>query len=363
MFRILFTAILFIHGFIHVFGFIKGFSLFETPSLSQPVTRFHGALWLLVTLSFIATGILFVMRKEWWWLLALLSIFLSQYLIITSWHDAKVGTLANVVILLAAIVGFGEWNFMKSYKLQVKLGNERIISAPTSLLTEADIRELPDAVKNYIRYTGALNKNKVRSFKIKMDGQLRKSTNSEWMSFSSVQNNFTEQPTRLFWMKANMKMLPVTGFHKYGVGNTFMDIRLLSLFNVEYQTGNDMAIAETVTYFNDMCIFAPAALIDKKITWKELDSLNIQATFVNQNISITAILTFNEKYELINFVSDDRYFSSGLNEMKKVSWSTPVKSYQKLNGRQAPSFAEAIWHFEDSTLCYGKFQVKEIEYN
>ena len=50
-----------------------------------------------------------------------------------------------------------------------------------------------------------------------------------------------------------MKKLPIAGFHSFKNGTAFMDIRLLSLFTVQYESGQDMGIAETVTFFNDMC--------------------------------------------------------------------------------------------------------------
>jgi hypothetical protein len=80
------------------------------------------------------------------------------------------------------------------------------------------------------------------------------------MPFTSEQYNFMDASTRLFFMKAVMKGLPLSGFHSFTNGDAFMDIRLLSLFKVQYQSGKEMGIAETVTFFNDMCCMAPASL-------------------------------------------------------------------------------------------------------
>ncbi|MBK8953410.1 MAG: hypothetical protein IPM85_15270 [Chitinophagaceae bacterium] len=58
-----------------------------------------------------------------------------------------------------------------------------------------------------------------------------------------------------------------------------MDIRLFSLFRVQYQHGPEMDTAETVTMLNDMCCMAPATLIDKRITWEQADSHKAKAIF------------------------------------------------------------------------------------
>ena len=53
--------------------------------------------------------------------------------------------------------------------------------------------------------------------------------------------------------------------------------------------------AETVTVFNDMCLLAPATLIDKRIEWVPVDSVSAKATFTNGPNKITATLYFNEQ--------------------------------------------------------------------
>ena len=50
---------------------------------------------------------------------ATLGLFISQILIANYWQDAKFGTIANAVILLAAIVGYGKWTFSKKYENDV----------------------------------------------------------------------------------------------------------------------------------------------------------------------------------------------------------------------------------------------------
>lgn len=142
-----------------------------------------------------------------------------------------------------------------------------------------------------------------------------------------------------------------------------MDIRLLSLVNVQYQDGKEMDIAETVTWFNDLCLFAPAGFIDKRIEWKSIDSLSSQATFTNNNITISAILYFNTDGELVNFVSDDRYQIVSETNRKAIRFSTPVKNYVEFNGRKFPSYGEAIWNLPEGDLVYGQFNTKKVEYN
>ncbi len=68
-------------------------------------------------------------------------------------------------------------------------------------------------------------------------------------------------------MKGKILNMTVLGYHKYMDLNASMDIRLFGIASVIKHTGELMRKAETVTFFNEMCLFAPASLIDKNIVW------------------------------------------------------------------------------------------------
>lgn len=361
--KYLFSVLIVVHGLIHLMGFAKAFDLAHISQLSKEISKPVGGLWLLVTILFVLTCVFFLLTKDTWWLVAMISVLFSQVLVILYWQDARFGTIANVMILLIAVAGLAQWQFENLYKKDVAENLQYSNDLAEPILTLESISRLPDPVQRYIIYSGAINKSVINNFKIKFEGQIRSDIKSEWMPFTTEQYSFINQPIRLFFMKATMKGLPVSGYHTYKNGIAIMDIRLLSLFKVQYQAGKEMDIAETVTWFNDLCLFAPAALIDKRIQWHAIDSLSSKATFTHKDISISALLYFNNKGELINFVSDDRYRIVNEEDRKIVRFSTPVKNYVEHNGRRYPAYGEAIWNLPEGDLIYGQFNTKEVEYN
>jgi hypothetical protein len=182
------------------------------------------------------------------------------------------------------------------------------------------------------------------------------------MELHSVQYNFLEPATRLFFLNAIMKHLPVAGYHAYKNGNANMDIRLLSLFRVENQSGSEMDISETVTFFNDMCCMIPAALVDSRIRWIETNGNTVKAEFSCNHITISARLFFNDTGELVNFISDDRFALTG-KQLLRLPWSTPVKDYKTIEGYRLANTAETIYNYPEGELCYGIFNLVHIEYN
>jgi len=361
--KIALIAILVFHGLVHLFGFAKAFRLAPLSELKKEIAKSNGILWLGTSASYLFTALLLLAGNNFWSLVPFVSIPLSQYLIFTSWKDAKWGTTVNVIILVAAIIGYGSWRFNASYKNEIKINLKKSTLDQDSILTEYDLLELPELIQKYIRYTGALGKPKVKNFKVEFSGQIRKNEESDWMPFTSQQYNFMASSTRLFFMKATMKHLPIAGYHRFINGQAYMDIRLFSLYTVQYQSGKEMGIAETVTFFNDMCCMAPATLIDKRIKWLEAGDRKVNAQFTNNNISISAWLYFNDQGELVNFISNDRYAAQENNTMNQLPWSTPLKNYKDFSGHKLPSYADAIYIYPKSPFWYGAFTLRKIEYN
>ncbi len=359
MLRYLFLFVLVIHGLIHLMGFFKAYQLAEIEQLTKPISRPAGNVWLLTMVLFLVATILFLVNDRFWPVISIIAILLSQILIFMSWQDAKFGTIANVIILVAAIFATGQMSFERSYRKDAEEGINRTNLQEKEILTEADLADLPAPVRQYIQLSEAVGQPKVKNFKIKFEGRMRDRT-KDWFPFTAEQHTFLDKPERLFFMKAKIKGLPVVGYHRYKDGEAKMTIKLLSLFPVVNLKGPEMLKAETVTVFNDMCLMAPASLIDDRISWESVDSTTAKATFTVDDISISATLFFNEKGELVNFISDDRY---SVDEMKQYPFSTPISNYGYINGHYLMHYGEAVWHYPEGAFSYGKFDLQHLEYN
>jgi len=353
--RILFLIIIVLHGLIHLLGFAKAFDFGAITQLSKEISKPLGVLWLTAFLLLLSSAILFFLKKEEWWIIGIIAVIISQILIFSTWNDAKFGTIANIIILVAIILNYGSYRFEKSYQKDVKENLQRTNILTTDLLIESDLLPLPEPVQHYLKYAGVVNKPKPKNMRIVFEGQMREK-GKDFFPFTCEQYNSFDEPTRLFFMKAKMKGFTVPGYHKYSNTTALMDIRLFGFFPVVKKAGKDMDQAETVTLFNDMCLMAPATLIDKRITWQAIDSNSAKATFTNHSITISAILYFNEKGQLIDFISNDR-------DVNHYPFSTPVSNYKNINGTNIMTYGETIWHYPDGKFVYGKFNLKEVEYN
>jgi len=237
------------------------------------------------------------------------------------------------------------------------------IQSNPGIVTKKDINHLPEPVQKYLEFVGAIGKEKIHSVKLEFTGDFKTAPDRNYAKFKSVQYNFFESPKRFFYMKMPIMGIPCFGLHVYKDATASMKINLASFFEVVDEKDEKMDQGETVTIFNDLCLMAPAALIDADIKWQTIDPLTVKAYFTNGKNTISAILYFNETGELTNFISNDRYMSSDGKTYLNYPWSTPAMKYKDFKGRKVPTYGETIWQIPEGDFIYGKFNLKSVEYN
>lgn len=363
--RFLLATVLVLHGTIHLLGFLKGFGLADAPQLSQPISRPTALLWLAATvLSLASASVLFSWPRSWWLTCAAVVV-VSQLAILTSWSDAKFGTLVNCMLLVAVIQGFfshGPRSFEAEFRRDVEPRLARETDAPP--ITNRDLATLPELIRRYLQKTGALGAPRVHNYQLRFRGRIRSDRASAWMPFEAVQQSFVEAPTRLFLMSATMKGLPVQAFHRLVDGSATMRVRVAGVLPLVDASGPVMDRSETVTMFNDMCLLAPGSLLHPSITWEAIDARSVRARFTSRGNTITATLVFDDEGLLRNFHSDDRSRSIGNGSaFVPQGFSTPVSEYRDYGRFRLPARAEARWHPPEGEFAYGEFELLEVTYN
>lgn len=107
MTKIAILIVLVLHGSIHILGFVKAFELTEVDELKGEISKTAGIFWLLAVFGFIVAAVLLYLGDDTWRMVGGAAVIISQLLIMLSWSDAKYGTIANVVVAAAIVLGVG----------------------------------------------------------------------------------------------------------------------------------------------------------------------------------------------------------------------------------------------------------------
>lgn len=374
--RALVTGLAMVHGLIHVAGFVKAFGLAELAALSGPVSPAAGVGWL------VAAGALGVaawarwVERDAFWVFGLVAVALSQTMIVSAWGDAWAGTLPNVVILAAAVHGFaarGPWSFWARYRAALAARPAPAATPPP--LTEADLAGLPEPVAAYVRRSGAVGRPRVWGFAARLRGRIRRVPTDPWMPFEAEQRNDLRDSSRFFLLAARRAGVPVDVYHAFADGAATMRVRLLSLLPLADARGPEMDRAETVTLFNDLCLFAPAGLVDADVRWPaEADgetsagegpgTRRVAAEFTAGGHTVRATLVFDAAGDLVDFVSDDRLAASeDGRSFTPMRWSTPVRGRRDHGGVRAFARGEGRWHAPEGAYAYLELELLELRIN
>jgi hypothetical protein len=267
------------------------------------------------------------------------------------------------IFFMSAFFIYQSQAMKRIYKAEVLKGLTRTEAIENIILTEKDIQHLPEPLQKYIHYVGVIGKEKVQNVKISFKGEMKLDPKQDWVKIKTEQYNFLDQPTRLFYIRASKLGIPFMGLDSFIAGKGNMLIKVVGLFTVADARGPEMDMGEMVTLFNDICLFSPAVLIDRRFQWETIDTFTVKGTFKYKTHKVSALLYFNKKGQLINFVTDDRFYSPMGKTYQRVRWSTPVRDYQEFNGIKVPTYGEGVWHFKTGDYCYAKFRLKEIKYN
>jgi hypothetical protein len=145
-----------------------------------------------------------------------------------------------------------------------------------------------------------------------------------------------------------------------------MRVRAASVVPMVDASGPEMDRGETVTVFNDLCVLAPAALVDADVTWTVLGPDRVHATYTRGPQRVGAELVFDGLGDLVDFVSDDRLQSSpDGHRFDRRRWSTPLTGYGTVGGRRLARHGEARWGGPDpdEPFTYLELTVDDITYD
>jgi hypothetical protein len=123
--RIVLATLLFLHGLVHVVGFIGPFQIFrrvpyQISLLGEPLdpgelgAKLLGLLWLLVAGAFAVAAAAASANVAWWPTYTAVVTTSSLVLCIVGWPGSKIGVPVNLIVLMAMLVATrpGLWGYL-----------------------------------------------------------------------------------------------------------------------------------------------------------------------------------------------------------------------------------------------------------
>lgn len=360
--RIAFLLLILIHGLIHILGFVKGFGLKEVKELTLTLSKPIGLVWLSAGILVILYGILQLANTKYAWLFGFIAVAVSQTLIILFWKDAKFGTLPNIAMLLVSLMTYGNYSFNQltngetsNILRQGHVSKERVIS-------EADLKELPKPVKNWLRRSGVIGKPYIILGKVTQKAQMKlKPAQKDWYNAEAVQYSTVDVPAFIWTVDVKMNsMINFKGRDKFKDGKGEMLVTLNSLIPIVDEKGDKLSESSLQRYLGEMVWF-PSLALSPHITWSEENDSSATATLDYKGTKGNGTFYFNPEGDFIKF-STWRYKGNGP-DATKYKWVLLVAEHKIVEGIKIPSKMTATWELEKEDWTWLKLEIMDIRYN
>lgn len=227
--------------------------------------------------------------------------------------------------------------------------------------TDQLVAGLPKQLKKYLAVCGFMNTPvPLNAYVTWSESEIKLSPDKEWGRLKTVQFNSVDPIGRVAYMKF-IKM-PVAGRDLYRDGYGEMKGKLLGLFRIIFDNSRATAQSVLITTFCEFLLI-PGYLLSKNVKWEEVDTKTVRGTLADHGMKVEALFRFNDDGLLTSVVTDDRYYTEGKNQYKKVKFSVVIDSYKRLGDIVIPEKMKAVWHLPDGDYEYFRGTIDSIEYN
>lgn len=358
MVKLIFPLFVMIHGLVHMMGFSKAYGYRKEIPLSGVISKPVGLIWAAVSTAIIIVAMLILFQKSWW-LMGIISVLLSQSLILFYWKDAKYGTIVNIVILLAAIVNFSEWNFSKAGKNTASelLTNQ---ASPVENVTQEKIAHLPPIVQKWMHRSGAINNPIAFSVRLKQQGMLRTKPDGNWMQMTAEQYFTVVNPAFVWNARISAGIIHIAGRDVYLNGKGHMLIKAASVITVADARGKETDQGTMLRYLAEIQWF-PSAAISPWIRWEQLNDSSARATMTYGDMSVSGNFSFNANGDITKFEAQRYMEQKGKYSLE--TWVVPVTDWGVFHGIRIPIKGRAIWKLKAGDFDWFQWEISQIEYN
>lgn len=362
MLFVIFSIVLFIHSALHLIGFIKAIKPDSLPQIAMSISRPAGLLWFIASDFFLFTLLAYVFNVDWWWILSVPAILLSQTLIIVFWGDAKFGTAINIIIVLVAVVGYGTWSFNRM--VEADFDSVKITPpAEKHILTEDKIYSLPSVIQRWLLRSGSIGREVIYNTFLMQKGEMRTEKTGNWMPFTAKQYFTTSNPA--FIWTTEVQMFPgffLAGRDLFKDGKGHMLIKLLSLAPVADSRGPEVDQGTMLRFMGEM-VWLPTAALMPYLRWEEIDSVTAIGYMDYAGQSVKGRYTFTPEGDFYSLEAE-RYYSKG-DTATLETWMVRTKpgGYKEFNGIRIPAKMDVTWRLKDGDFTWLNLEIKEIAYN
>jgi hypothetical protein len=229
------------------------------------------------------------------------------------------------------------------------------------IITEADLDDLPPVAKRYLRYAGVIGRPRYQIVRLIQEGAMRMAPGKKWLPLRAVEYYTTNKPGFVWFGRINFApLLGACAVDSYIEGEGRMVVKLMSLFPVVNQKGDEMKRAALLRYLNEMTWF-PTAFLNDNISWEQMDDKSVMVKIEDHGLQVEGLLKIDDVGRVVDFIAKRQRLDG--KELKLTTWRTPISAYEEFAGLNLPMEGEALYELESGDFSYIRARVSDLEFD
>ena len=274
-----------------------------------------------------------------------------------------IGLVAAAAAAALLYVDVSSDNFRQKVKREIQQIRRGDAGVRAQVFRYKDLKGLPEPVQRYFKYAMKDGQEYIRSVTLKQDGVFRTKQANRWIPFEAEQHYATGSPAFVWY--ACLKPSPyvwIDARDMYYGGSGTMVGKLLSAVPLSSAVGRETDISSLGRFLAESPWFPTALLPGEHIDWKYIDADTAKVVIRDHGYSVSAVFTFNEKGEITQVTTDERYRNMD-GRFRKERWTGYFRNYRDMNDVKIPTEVEAEWNLSQGNFSYARMKVMEIRYN
>lgn len=271
-----------------------------------------------------------------------------------------------IIILVLIIISFtaaaaGKWQFEKQIDSELeKLKSENEFSRNNEIITENDLVELPEPVKNWLQKSGVVGKKSITAVEIKQSGLMKLSPDQKkWYQPEARQYIAVSKPS--FLWQVDLPIIPLIntkGRDLFYQGDASMIIKIASLLPVVNQDANDKLNQSALHRFLLELPWYPTAALNDYLSWEKIDSNSARATINYQGVEAAAVFNFDQEGNLIS--TEAMRYKESDEDAERIKCVGELHSFKTVDGIKVPTEIDVSWYLEEEKFTWFKVKVEKI---
>jgi hypothetical protein len=267
-----------------------------------------------------------------------------------------------VLVLIICFFAAADRRFYAGFVKQARKVRAETGKQDAELVTEDELKKLPEAVARYMRFSGITGRKRVSFMRLVHSGTFRPGAKRPFMPIRGEYYLTTKKPSFTWYGKISMLPgLSFAAFDSYAGGRGRMLVKAMSFFKIVDVQSQETGLLAFGRCVAEMTLVPSFFLDGSRITWTRFDANSADCLVSDSGLHAKARLHFHPEGAL-DKIEVDRFYDRGDGKATLEKFTGIGHDVRDFGGLKLPSVIDGYWNLKEGDLHYVHFVFDRVEF-